>query len=205
MAAHGSKAAPTLPDRRVRLIAAGAAKRPVSAEKFRPVAGYAATPVIHIKERGPVEELGIVGIAGEERAALRLDGGNDMHGRFRPQVAKHPFHIAGGREFARPARLVAHFQHRKLDRRIECHVQPQFGVDAALRAFEDGVAEAMPGDVGRSPTAGRRRRRPEVAALFIAEIKGLAARIAHRIVGPGREPELMGVLAPGSRPDRSRR
>ena len=36
-----------------------------------------------------------------------------------------------------------------------------------------------------------------MAALFVAEVEGFAARIAHRVVGPGREAELVGILAPG--------
>ena len=36
-----------------------------------------------------------------------------------------------------------------------------------------------------------------MAALFVAQVKGFAARIAHRVIVPGREAELVGVLAPG--------
>ena len=35
---------------------------------------------------------------------------------LRPQVAQHPFHVAGRREPARPARRVADLQHRELHR-----------------------------------------------------------------------------------------
>ena len=36
-----------------------------------------------------------------------------------------------------------------------------------------------------------------MAALFVTEIQGFSARIAHRVVLPRSEAEFMGVLAPG--------
>ena len=38
-----------------------------------------------------------------------------------------------------------------------------------------------------------------MAALFIADIERFATRIAYRIVVPGSEAELMGILGPGIR------
>ena len=66
-----------------------------------------------------------------------------------------------------------------------------------LRMLEDAVAEAVPADVRCRAAAGQRRGRPEVAALFVAEVQGFAARIAHRVVVPRGEAEFVGVLAPG--------
>ena len=78
---------------------------------------------------------------------------------------------------------------------IQIHVDPQLRADTALDVLEDAVAEAVPADVG-SVSAGEWRGGPEVAALLVAEVEGFAARIAHRVVPPGREAELVGVLAP---------
>ena len=63
--------------------------------------------------------------------------------------------------------------------------------------LEDAVAKAVPADVGLGAAARQRRGRPEVAALLVAEVQGFAARIAHGIVVPGSEAELVSVLAPG--------
>ena len=172
-------------------------QRAVASEEFGPVAAYGAGRIVHVEERDPVGELRVVRIARKQRAAVRVDFGDHVHGRFRPQIAQHPFHVAGGGEPARPARLVAHFQHRELDRRIQGHVDPQLRADAALGVLEDAVAESVPADVRRRSAAGQRRGRPEMAALFVAQVKRLSARIADRIVVPGREAELVGVLAPG--------
>src|ERR1041385_947384 len=68
---------------------------------------------------------------------------------------------------------------------------------SALAVLEDAVAEAVPRDVGRGAAAGLRRRRPEVSALLVSQVKAFAARLAHRIVAPRGEPELVGILAPG--------
>ena len=120
-----------------------------------------------------------------------------MHSCFGPQIAQHPLDKSGGREFAGAVRVVAHQEHHELDGRIRGHVHRQGGADAAFAVLENAVAESVPGRVGRKATAGQRRRRPVMAAFLVAKVQGFAARIADRIVGPGREPELMRVLLPG--------
>src|SRR4029077_4935672 len=62
--------------------------------------------------------------------------------------------------------------------------------------LEDAIAEAMPANIRCRPTAGQRRGRPEMAPLFVTEIQGFSARIAHRVVLPWSKAEFMGVLAP---------
>src|SRR4030065_2730270 len=61
---------------------------------------------------------------------------------------------------------------------------------------EDAVAEAVASDVRGRSAAGERRGGPEVAPLFVTEVEGLSAHIAHRVVVPWREAEFMGVLIP---------
>ena len=174
-----------------------ALQRTVATQEFGPVAAQGASRIVHVEERSPVAELGVVRVAREERAAHRVDFGDHVHGRLRPQVAQHPFHIPGRGEPARSARLVAHFESRKLDRGVQSHVNGQFGADAALDVLEDAVAETVASGVRRCPAAGQGRGGPEVAALFIPEVKCLSARIAHGVVLPGSEAELVGILAPG--------
>ncbi len=55
----------------------------------------------------------------------------------------------------------------------------------------------MPNDIGHGGTDRRRCGRPDVAGLFVAEVDGFSARIAHRIVVPGRETKFVRILAPG--------
>ncbi len=150
-----------------------------------------------MEERGAIRELGAVGVARLQCAARRIDGGDHVHRGLRAQVAQHPLDVAGGREPARPARAVGDFQHRILDRRFPIDEHAQLGADALLGVLEHAVAEAVPRDVGRGAAARQRRRRPEMRAVFVAQVERLAAGFAHGIVAPGSQPELVGVLAPG--------
>jgi hypothetical protein len=50
----GIQAAPTLPERRVRIIAAGFSQRTVASQEFSPIAGYGASRIVHVEERSPV-------------------------------------------------------------------------------------------------------------------------------------------------------
>ena len=102
-------------------------QRAVASQEFSPIAGYGASRVVHVEERRPVEEFCVVWVAREERAARRVNFGDHVHARFRPQVAQHPFRISGSREPAGSARHVAHFEYRKLDRCIHGHINPQLG------------------------------------------------------------------------------
>src|SRR5271157_137655 len=63
--------------------------------------------------------------------------------------------------------------------------------------LEDGVAKSVPGDVRRCPAAGQWHGRPEMAALFIAEVERFSASITHGIVIPRSEAKLVGILGPG--------
>jgi hypothetical protein len=100
--------------------------RAVATEEFRAVAGDASLLFIHVEECDPVGKLGVVGVARKERAALRVDFGADVHGRFGAQIAEYPFHVAGRRELARTTGFVAQLQHRKFDRGVDCDIDPEF-------------------------------------------------------------------------------
>ena len=113
IAAQGSRAAPTLPESRARAMAAGFRSVPLRPRNSVRSPVTVRVGLVHVEERDPVGELGVVGVAREERAAVGIDLGDHVHRRFRPQIAQHPFHIAGGGEPARSARLVSHLQHRR--------------------------------------------------------------------------------------------
>src|SRR5580765_3557183 len=63
--------------------------------------------------------------------------------------------------------------------------------------LEDAVAEAVSADVRGCAAARQCRGGPEVASLFVTEVQGFSARIAHRVVVPRGETKFVGVLAPG--------
>ena len=76
--------------------------------------------------------------------------------------------------------------------------------DAAVIVLERRAAGPVPDDVGPSCRIGRRRRAPELARLFVAQVDRLADRVAYRVVVPGREPEEEAVLRPGRTRPRAR-
>ena len=154
----GSSAAPDLAGQPRRAHRGRISQRAVAAEEFRAVAGDGARRLVHVEERHASGELACC--RGCARRARRCRGPISVTtcmADFGAQIAQHPFHVAGRGESARSARLVAHLQHRELDRRIQRHVHPQLGADAVFRVLEHAVAEAVPADV-------RRRRRGSAAA-----------------------------------------
>jgi len=72
-------------------------RRAVAPEELGAVAADGPGRIVHVKESNPVGELDVVGVACEERTALRVDLGDDMHRGFRPQVSEDPLHVSGGR------------------------------------------------------------------------------------------------------------
>ena len=120
-----------------------------------------------------------------------------MHGRFRAKIPQYPFSVAGRADPALASRFVANFQNRELDRGVDGHVVPQFRVNARRCGLEDAVAEPVADHMGHRLAGGQGRGRPDAAGLFVAQVQRLSARIAHRVVMPGREAEFVRVLAPG--------
>jgi len=155
IAAQGSSAAPTLPERRVRVIAAGLRSVPLRPGILSDCA-YGASRVVHVENATRSRNSVLYGCA---QKARRTPGhfGDHVHARFGPQVAQHPFRISGSGEPAGSARDVTHSEHRELDCCVQGHVNPQLGADAALSVFEDTVAESVPSNVRRCPAAGQWR------------------------------------------------
>jgi hypothetical protein len=169
----------------------------VSANELFPISGERARCIVDIQEHDAIGEFGVVIVAGQQRAGLEVHFGLHMQQAILPQVAQHPFPVAGDRYAARPPRGVAQFQDRKLHRRVHSHIDPQLGGDAVLSVFKNGVAEAMPDDIGRRTARGQWRRRPELAGLLITDIEGLAGGVPNEIIVPGCQSEFVGIFEPG--------
>ena len=55
------------------------------------------------EEGNPIGELRVIGVAGQEGAAIRVNFSENVHGGFRPLISHNPFYVARGGEAARPA------------------------------------------------------------------------------------------------------
>ena len=169
----------------------------VASQKFPTVARHRSRHLAGGEERHPSGERDVVGIAREDRAAGGFILRHDVHRRFRRQIAQHPFDVAGRGKFARAVGIVADLHHRELHRRIRGHIDPGLRVNSALAVFEHAVAESVPAHVRFRASPRHGRGRPEVPRLFIAQIICLATGVAHRIVAPRSQPELVRVFRPG--------
>ena len=184
-----------------------APQRPVAADEFVAVGGHRtgdAVGGVDVEEGDPVAEVVAVAVAGVERAVVGRDLGVHMRRVLLTQVAEHPFDVAGGGEAAAARAVVAQHQARELHRIVERDEYRQLAVHRRLVVLEHAVAEAVADAVRRCGLVvarvarGRPRgRRPDLAAVLVAQEDLLAAGVGHRVVVPGREPQLMGVLAPG--------
>ena len=118
-----------------------------------------------------------------------------VHHRLRSQISEHPFDITRNGEPARPAGIVPQPDDSELDGCVDGNINLEFSANAVFGMFKDAVAETVTGNIRRAP-AGQQRRRPEVAALFIPNVKGFAIRIAHGIVRPWSQAELVRIFTP---------
>src|SRR6185295_12392996 len=69
--------------------------------------------------------------------------------------------------------------------------------DAVVLVLERRAAGAVAYGVRAVVSDRRRRSAPRSAALVIGEVDGIADRVAHRVVVPGREAEEVAALDPG--------
>ena len=168
----------------------------IPAKKLLPVPGEGAHSIADIDERNAIGKLGVVIVARQQRTGPEIHFRLHVQQALLPQIAQYPFEIAGGRQAPRTPRDIAQFQDHELDRRVHRHVDPQLGGDAMLGVFKYGVAEAMADDIGHRAARGQRRGRPELSALLIADVKGLARGVPDGIVAPGRQAKLMRVVRP---------
>ena len=136
-------------------------------------------------------------VARQQGAGLGIHRGGDERRRGRSRAAQHPFDIGGDRHAACPSGAVGEGEAGDLHRVGERHELQQVEGDAVRLVLEATVALAVAGDVAGGLADRQRGRAPEVAGLLVADVEGLAGRIAHRIVRPGREVVLLAVHRPG--------
>ncbi|MOA41655.1 hypothetical protein D3C78_1636340 [compost metagenome] len=98
---------------------------------------------VHREEGDPPWELHRIGIAREQRASAVVDFSDQVHGGLVPQIAQHPFDIAGDGQFAGAPGQVSDFQQGVLDRSVECHVDPEFAFDTFFAMLEAAVAKTV--------------------------------------------------------------
>ena len=145
--------------------AAGLASVPLRPRNSVRSAGDGARRLAAVDEGDAAGELAVVGVAGEQRAGVRVDLGDDVHQRSRArQFAQHPFPVAGDRQAPRagpsgcaPSRT--HEFHRRVQWRRKSTAREAMPV---LVVLEHAVAETVAADVGPVAARGQRRRRPEL-------------------------------------------
>ncbi|MNF86938.1 hypothetical protein D3C84_693890 [compost metagenome] len=169
----------------------------VAADEFAAVRSVAAARRVHREEGDPSREFHRIGIAREQRSAAVFDLRDQVHGGLVAQIAQHPFDIAGDGQFAGSPGQVADLQQGVLDRRVERHVDPELAFDTLFAVLEAAVAEAVARHVRAAAAPGPGRGGPVVPGFIVAQVQGLAAGVANRIVVPGGQAELVGVQVPG--------
>ena len=153
-------------------------QRTVAADKLAAVAAHPALRLADLHKNDPIAALAAIGVAGQQRPAVRIRFGHDMHQIGVSPFTEHQLPISGQRQASRAPRLVAQFDDQKLHRCIHGDVGEQFGGDTGLEMFEHAVAKAVPADIAASPTGGEGRRRPEGPCILVPNIEGLAAAVA---------------------------
>ena len=93
-AAHGSSPAPVLPDKRAAVHGGRVGQRAVAADELGAVPGDGPLALAHLREDDPAGPCAGVGIAGEERAAVRILLGHDVHEIGVPPLAQHQLPVA---------------------------------------------------------------------------------------------------------------
>ena len=152
---------------------------------------------ICIEEGDAAFELGVVAVARGQHAAVAIDLGDHVHLRARMQVAEDPFDVTGGGEPARTSGLVVQLEHAVLHRVLQPDVHPQLAGDAVFDMLVHAVAEAVARAIAAGAATWQCHRRPDPAALLVAQVERLARGVADRIVVPRGQAEFVRVLAPG--------
>ena len=135
-AAQGSKPAPRRFDRCARSIAAGRSSEPLRPmNSLRSPVTVRAAPATS-KKATRAGEFGVVAIARANRAAGRVDLGDDVHCGFRAH-RRAPIRHTPLRKPGAAARRLAQTQHRELDRGVHCHVHGKLRGDAGFAVLED--------------------------------------------------------------------
>src|SRR5690606_10951990 len=118
----------------------------MTAEELRAIACDGALWFRAVEECDTVAEFGVIAIAGQERTAVAIDLGDDVHRGVCGLSAKHPFDIAERRQSTCATGMIAHSQSRELDGPVDGDEHGQFAFNAVLYMFEHGVTETVPRD-----------------------------------------------------------
>ena len=145
----------------------------------------------------PPAELGVPRVARQQRLAGVIELGDDELGGDVTRDAEHPFGIEGGSDAPGALRGVFEPQLDDLDRAVRRHEQAQPLTQPVAMVLENGIARAMPHQVGSRGSARLRRRRPDLGRLLVTQVERLAGPVRDRIVGPGRQAVLAAVQRPG--------
>ncbi len=172
----------------------GVRGRAVATEEFGAIAGDRAGPVQDVGEGDPVAELEPVRIAREQCAARRIDFGDYKLAGLFASPAEDPLGVISGRNSSRPVGPIGELQRYKLDGVVDRDENRQRLTELGKFAFVDRIALPVPNINGPRPERIRRRR-PDVAADFVADVNGLSGRVGHRVVRPRRQAVRLAVDA----------
>jgi Ni,Fe-hydrogenase III small subunit len=114
---------------------------------------------------------------------------------IRPSAAGAAYPPLRPRNSARSA--VSPWSFRLAATKATRRVGPRGAGTARARGSEAGVPGAVADLVGGAGRRGPRRRGPDGAGLLVAQVQHLARLVGDRIVPPGSQPVLAGVLRPG--------
>jgi hypothetical protein len=131
--------------------------------------------MIHVKEGNPSAEFGVIRVVRKDGPTLRVDLRGNVHNCLVAHIPQHPLRKSTHREPTRTAAPVLHLEHGELDRCVHGHVHPYLRGDTALRMFEYGISESVPGNVRIVALDRMRHRGPEMAALLVSKVKCLSA------------------------------
>ncbi len=123
------------------------AHRAVASDERRAVATNGPRRAVDVEESDAPGERRVISIAREQRAGVGVDAGFHVHRSSGPQIAQHPFDVTGDREPACAARAIGKLKDCELDRRVDRHVDAQFGFDSVFQVLEHAVAKAVAGHV----------------------------------------------------------
>ena len=198
-AAHGSNPAPAAPWRREPpASAAGRSGPPLRPRNSVRSAVQLVCRPLEIEEGDPAGEVGVPRVPGQQRLCFRLVLGDDVRCVGATRRAEHPLGVRRDGQAPRSTGSVLDREHRDLQRLVEWDELHEVEKDAVSHVLEAAVSGTVVGDVGRSLTPDRlRRRAPEVAGVVVADVEGFACWVADGVVGPRRQLVFPAVLGPG--------
>ena len=117
--------------RLARSSAAGAASEPLRPRNSVRSHVHVRGRSVDVREGHGRRKVRVEAIASQQGARLRVDLGDDAHGRLVADGAEHPFREEGGGQAARLPADVAHFETDQFDRVGRRHEEQQFVIEAA--------------------------------------------------------------------------